>query len=159
MRVHQAIPDRTDWAEVHDLITEAFSYITEYGLRPKVLTRSPDDLRRDASSQHVVLASDAVRVVGCVFARPSLDFKDAFYLGRLAVAESQRGKGVARRLIDAVAKEAKIRGHASLVLDTSVHFLELYKTFERLGFRPVPNPQRALETDIISFQKHLARDT
>ncbi len=59
------------------------------------------------------------------------------YLGKLAVDEGMRGKGLARRLVDLAAGRAAARGMAEIELETRMELVENHRTFERLGFRKV----------------------
>ncbi|MBF9029925.1 GNAT family N-acetyltransferase [Rhodobacterales bacterium HKCCE3408] len=69
--------------------------------------------------------------VACIFLTPK---PDALYLGKLAVAETARGQGLARLLVDLAAERAAERGLGWLELQTRVELTQNHATFARLGF-------------------------
>ena len=78
--------------------------------------------------------------VACVFLTPA---PDHLYLGKLAVAESHRGRGHARRLVRLAAERARARGLPKLTLNTRIELTENQRAFERMGFRLIakePHP-------------------
>ncbi|MDT8894106.1 GNAT family N-acetyltransferase [Halomonas sp. I1] len=54
------------------------------------------------------------------------------HIGRVAVLEEARGRGIGLALMDAAIASARRRGDPSVVLDAQTHALAFY---ERLGFR------------------------
>lgn len=80
----------------------------------------------------LVLASTADgRVVGCVFGTPD---RDALYLSKLAVDPAWQGNGIGRRLVSALADEARRVGHARVTLGVRLALPENIMLFESLGF-------------------------
>lgn len=69
--------------------------------------------------------------VACVFLTPELG---ALYVGKLAVAASHRGQGLARALIDLAEARARALGLPALELQTRVELVENQATFSALGF-------------------------
>lgn len=61
----------------------------------------------------------------------------ALYLGKLAVAGDQRGRGFARVLVDTAAARARAMGLPVLELQTRVELVENHATFRALGFAEV----------------------
>jgi len=61
----------------------------------------------------------------------------ALYIGKLAVARSHRGKGLARALIDTAAMRARALGLPVLELQTRVELVENHATFRAMGFAEV----------------------
>jgi len=59
---------------------------------------------------------------------------DCLYLGKLAVAKSARGQGLARTLVDLARAEAITAGLPCLRLETRIELVENHRTFEHLGF-------------------------
>ena len=59
---------------------------------------------------------------------------DCLYIGKLAVAESYRKRGLARLLVDHAATRARALGLAALELQTRVELEENHMTFGRMGF-------------------------
>ena len=82
------------------------------------------------------LAQSEVWVIGapplaCIVLTPKTD---ALYLGKLAVAEAERGKGHARTLIDHAEARARALGLSALELQTRIELIENQRTFEAMGF-------------------------
>ncbi|MGH6828812.1 MAG: GNAT family N-acetyltransferase [Rhizomicrobium sp.] len=56
---------------------------------------------------------------------------------RLYVMPSARGRGVGRKLMEAVLRRARRIGYTEIKLDTLPHMKEAVALYERLGFEPV----------------------
>lgn len=69
--------------------------------------------------------------VACLFLTPK---PGELYLGKLAVAASHRGQGLARRLMDLAESRARALGLPALELQTRVELVENQATFRALGF-------------------------
>jgi GNAT superfamily N-acetyltransferase len=69
--------------------------------------------------------------VACVVLTPK---RESLYIGKLAVATVERGKGFARALIDQAAARATELGLSMLELETRVELTENHRTFELMGF-------------------------
>ncbi len=69
--------------------------------------------------------------VACVFLTPE---PDALYVGKLAVAASHRGQGLARALIDLAETRARALERPALELQTRVELTENHASFRALGF-------------------------
>ena len=73
-------------------------------------------------------------IIACMF----LKCKDnALYIGKLAVDESHRGKGLARKMITLASERAKAHGLSYLELFTRIELIENQLAFSRLGFETV----------------------
>jgi GNAT superfamily N-acetyltransferase len=82
------------------------------------------------------LAQSEVWVIGapplsCIVLTPKTD---ALYLGKLAVAPPERGKGRARALIDHAATRARELALSALELQTRIELTENQRLFETMGF-------------------------
>lgn len=121
-----------DWAAIHLLVAAAFAGMEGRIDPPSSIHRwTPGMFRTEAMAGAAFLAEDADALVGCVFAHVE---GDALYLGKLAVAAPARGRGIARALIDAAAREAASRGLGRLRLQTRIELVENHAAFAAMGF-------------------------
>jgi ribosomal protein S18 acetylase RimI-like enzyme len=129
MTLHRATSPY-DWTALLALIRTAFAGM-EGRIDPpsSTLSLTPEDIAAQAREGEVWVAGTPP--VGCVFLTPR---PDALYVGRLAVAESERGRGHARRLIDLASDRARAMGLAFLELQTRVELTENHAAFRALGF-------------------------
>ncbi|MBX3407219.1 MAG: GNAT family N-acetyltransferase [Phycisphaeraceae bacterium] len=74
--------------------------------------------------------------VGCVALRPLRD--TICEMKRMYVVRSARGRGVGRRLAEAVLEAARARGYAAIRLDTGASMKVAASLYESLGFRDIP---------------------
>lgn len=88
------------------------------------------ELRRMAAAGPAWVLGDPP--VACVFGERR---GDRLYLGKLAVAQPCRGRGLARQLIAAAEAHARAADLAALELRTRVELVDNHATFARLGFR------------------------
>ena len=72
--------------------------------------------------------------LACVVLTPQ---SDTLYLGKLAVADTARGRGCARALTDHATDRARALGLPSVTLQVRVELTENHATFRRLGFAEV----------------------
>jgi ribosomal protein S18 acetylase RimI-like enzyme len=125
----RAGPD-SDWTGTLALLRAAFAFMEGRIDPPSSLHRlTAEDISAMARDGEVWLIGDAPDA--CVF----LTLKPgALYLGKLAVTDTARGQGYARRLI--ALAETRARAHALPVLElqTRVELTENQATFRALGF-------------------------
>jgi GNAT superfamily N-acetyltransferase len=99
---------------------------------PSSLTRmGTEEFKAKAAEETLIVAHDGQELVGCAFAAIR---DDCVYVGKVAVAELSRGKGVARKLFDAADEVARRRGKQFLELQTRVELVENHEAFGALGF-------------------------
>ena len=120
------------WPPILALLHEAFAYM-EGRIDPPSSLR---DLTPGALSRQTEVGEIWVigAPVACVFLTPK---PGALYVGKLAVAASHRGQGLARRLIDLAEARARERGLPALELQTRVELVENQAAFLAMGFREV----------------------
>ena len=126
----QIAPDSEKLPEVLDLIRRSFAYMEGRIDPPSSMTRlTVEDLSAAATSGEIWAIG--APIVACVVLTPKAD---ALYIGKLSVDATQRGAGLARVLIDLVAKRASVRGLKALELQVRVELTENQATFRALGF-------------------------
>ena len=86
------------------------------------------ELARDSGA---IVAERNGTVVGCVMVKL---MEGDLYFGRLAVLPTERGHGIARRLVDAVEDEARRRELAGVRLGVRIVLTENQRFFTALGY-------------------------
>lgn len=114
------------------LIRAAFGYMDGRIDPPSSMHQLTEvDIVAQAEIGEVWVISDCDRLVACAFLTPKPDY---LYLGKLAVAGTHRGQGLARRLVETAETSARARGLSVLELQTRVELVENHAAFARLGF-------------------------
>jgi len=125
----------SDWSGLLDLLRSAYAFMAPRIDPPSsVLSLSATELEQKARSEVLVVALDASRILGCAFAAVR---QDCVYVGKLAVDESARRRGIARALMAAVERIALENSKAYLELETRIELTENHATFAALGFTKV----------------------
>lgn len=75
------------------------------------------------------------------FARVISDFSTIAYLGDIYVLDNYRGKGLSKKMMDAVINHPNLQGLRRWILLTSTADW----LYERYGFKKVPNPEVYME--------------
>lgn len=91
-----------------------------------------ETFRQDAVDRELWGIGDPL--VACVLLTPKTG---CLYIGKLAVSEALRGRGLARALIHLADRRAADLGLSTLELQTRVELIENHAMFERLGFERV----------------------
>lgn len=127
------LPDDFErWDELLALIMRSFAYMDGVIDPPSSAHRlTPEGLRLKASAETGFIATSHDRLIGCIFA---VERGDVVYVGKLAVDESMRGHGIARKLMLAAEHFAIERGKPVLELQSRVELAANHRTFARLGF-------------------------
>ncbi len=121
------------WDELLALILSSFSYMDEIIDPPSSAHRlTLASLAHKATSEIAFVAIEDNRLVGCVFLNPETD---CLYVGKLAVAPGQQGKGVGRRLLTIAEDTARELNLPTLRLDTRIELVGNHTTFGRWGFQ------------------------
>jgi len=120
------------WPPILALLHEAFAYM-EGRIDPPSSLRdlTPEALTRQAEAGEIWIIGAPV---ACVFLTPK---PGALYVGKLAVAASHRGQGLARTLIDQAEARARQLGLAALELQTRIELVENQSAFLGMGFEEV----------------------
>ncbi len=122
----------SDWGGLHRLLIECFAFMEGRIDPPSSLNRvTPEDLRRKAAVETLVVARCDGELVGCGYLA---DRDDAIYLGKLAVTPRFRNRGILRSIVTAAAGLARDRGKPALEIQTRIELTENHKTFQSLGF-------------------------
>ena len=122
-------PDDPVLADVLSLLRESFAYMEGQINPPSSLNRMQlADLARDASQKELWILPGPQ---ACIILTPK---RDHLYTGKLAVAHTARGQGLARRLIGLAERRARDLGLSRLQLQTRVELTRNHATFTRLGF-------------------------
>ncbi len=125
-------PESVDWPALFDLLKSSFAYMDDRIDPPSSLERMTiDDVVEKARAEDLFLIRDANAPLACLFGTSR---KDIYYIGKLAVSHRERGKGLARSLVEAAAARAQTLGHSSLELESRVELVENHAAFVRMGF-------------------------
>lgn len=137
------------WDELLQLILRSFASMDGVIDPPSSAHRlTAESLREKAGVEAGFIATVDGRLVGCVFAR---ERESDFYVGKLAVDPGLQGRGIGKRLMQAVEALARERGKAALELETRIELTGNHASFARLGFRETArtaHPGYAMATSI-----------
>ena len=131
----------SDWPQLLALLRESFAYMDSRIDPPSSLTRMGiDELKAKAAEETLIVATEGQNLVGCAFAAVQ---EECVYVGKIAVAQSARGKGVARAMLAAAEVLAHGHGRRFLELQTRIELVENHATFAALGFEKVAETAHA----------------
>lgn len=116
--------------KILELLQDAFAYMEDQIDPPS----SMNQLTVGAIAAHcnigeVWVCGDEPRA--CVFLRND---GDRLYLGKLAVSTAERGRGLARQLIELSESRALRQGILELEVEVRIELSQNHKVFEKLGF-------------------------
>ncbi|MFN4100125.1 MAG: GNAT family N-acetyltransferase [Pararhodobacter sp.] len=115
---------------LHALLTSAFVYMERLIDPPSSLTRMTlADLARDVAENEVWVIDPGP--AACVILTP---MEDTLYLGKLAVAGTHRGAGLARGMVEHAMSRARALGLPAVTLQTRVELAQNQAVFQRMGF-------------------------
>ena len=122
----------TEAEAVLDLIRAAFAFMAGRIDPPSSMHRlTADAIRQQDRTGEVWVVAEAGRILACMVLTPQ---PGALYLGKLAVAEEARGRGLSRLMADRAAAQARGLGLPRVELQTRVELAENHAIFRRLGF-------------------------
>jgi len=125
----------SDWPQLVGLIRDSFAYMDSRIDPPSSLKRMGiEEFMSKAVEETLIVAEDHKTIIGCAFAALR---DDCVYVGKVAVAPSARGKGVARAMFAAAEGLAQTHGRKFLELQTRIELVENHATFAALGFKKV----------------------
>ena len=132
LMLRRMMPGEAGWPAVLGLILDAFAYMDDVIDPPssaKLLT--VENLQQKAGREHALVLFEGETPVGCIFCDPR---RDCLYVGKLAVSQAWRGKGLGKQLIGEAAALARQLGYRELELQTRVELTANHRFFEALGF-------------------------
>jgi ribosomal protein S18 acetylase RimI-like enzyme len=119
-----------DWPALLRLIQAEFAFMDDRIDPPSSMhALTPETIADQARTGEVWAIGTPP--VACVFLAPK---PAALYIGKLAVAASHRGQGLARQLIGLADTRARALRLPALELQTRVELTENHATFRALGF-------------------------
>jgi N-acetylglutamate synthase-like GNAT family acetyltransferase len=125
----------SDWPQLVGLIRDSFAYMDSRIDPPSSLKKMGiDEFVVKAAEETLIVAEEDHRIIGCAFAAIR---EDCVYVGKVAVAHSARGRGVARAMFAAAEALARQHGRRFIELQTRVELIENHATFAALGFKKV----------------------
>lgn len=135
MQIRVSPKSFSEWPRLIALVRDSFAYMDSRIDPPSSLKlMGIEEFKAKAAEETLIIAEDGSSIIGCAFAALR---DDCVYVGKVAVAESARGKGVARALFTAAEGLARTHGRKFLELQTRVELVENHATFTALGFRKV----------------------
>jgi GNAT superfamily N-acetyltransferase len=135
MQIHISPKEFSDWPQLMGLVRDAFAFMDDRIDPPSSLKKmGVAEFNAKAAAETLILAEDGGAIMGCAFAALR---DECVYVGKVAVAPSARGKGVARAMFAAADDLARLHGRKFLELQTRIELVENHATFAALGFRKV----------------------
>ena len=119
-----------DFGAILALIRDSFAYMERRINPPSSMHRLTEAGIAEAARMGEVWLIGAP-VLACMFLTQQ---PGRLYVGKIAVAESERQKGHARALLAVAEARARALGLPKLVLETRVELSELHETYRALGF-------------------------
>ena len=119
--------------------------------RPLGLSIHNDDLSKDASAI-ILIATESDALIGCILLQPQEE-KSVLRLRAMAVAETHRGSGTGRQLVEAAEAEAIKNGATKIMLHARQVVVPFY---EKLGYATTGAPFSEVGIPHVLMQKHLS---
>jgi ribosomal protein S18 acetylase RimI-like enzyme len=156
--IRKARPDEAE--AIHRVLATAFQGLRGRGYSHRALEAaviSPEEIgQREARGGHVLVAEAAGQIVGTV---SGLEEHEALHVCSLAVHPDWQGRGIARRLMEALEDIARQQACHKLWLQTAWAMAEAIALYERLDYRQEGyQPCQFYGEDFLMFGKVLKRD-
>lgn len=135
MQIIVSPADFSNWSQLLGLLRDSFEYMDSRIDPPSSLKKMGiEEFKLKAADETLIIAEDDGAIIGCAFAALQ---DDCIYVSKMAVAQSARGKSVARKMFAAVEGMARRHGRKFLELQTRIELTENHAAFAALGFRKV----------------------
>ena len=120
------------WHKVLTLIQTCFAYMDSRIDPPSSMhLLTVDAITKHAETGEVWVIEQENTPIACMFLTPK---PHALYVGKLAVSENLRGKGLAKCLMTRAENRAFVLGFQCLELETRIELTENHNAFEKMGF-------------------------
>ncbi len=120
------------WDMLYTLLAKSFAYMEGRIDPPSSFTRmNAESLRQKAHEETLLVVHEGERLVACAYFALK---EDAVYIGKVAVDDGFRRRGITRQIMDHAEEFARFGHKAWLELQTRVELVENHLTFEALGF-------------------------
>ena len=130
MRLHQLNRDSHEIPAVLRLVQDAFAFMESRIDPPSSMHRmSAASIAEHCERGEVWVFDDPP--VACVFFS---ERDERLYIGKMAVSEDMRGRGLARRFIELAQERAALRGFSTLELESRIELSEVHAFFRHQGF-------------------------
>lgn len=128
--IRPAVPG--DAQAIVALIRAAFTpLIGRLDPAPGALRETPATIGAELAAHRGLVAEIGGAVIGSALLK---HWEDGLYLGRLAVAPSAQGRGVARALLAAAERQARDLGYDRMILRVRLAMTENRRLFSKAGF-------------------------
>lgn len=135
MQIIVSPPAFSDWAQLVGLLRESFAYMEARIDPPSSLTKMGiEEFKVKAVEETLIVAREDQQLLGCAFVALR---DDCVYVGKVAVARSARGRGIARQMLAAAEVVARKHRRTVLELQARIELVENQATFAALGFEKV----------------------
>lgn len=130
-----------DWREWADLSTDELYELLAFRQAIFVVEQAspyPDLDGRDGAARHLVLCREGVLIGSLRLIAPNIDNDPRARLGRVAVAEAERGKGCARLMVtEALRLAAELYPGCEIQIGAQTYLAPFYESF---GFAATTSP-------------------
>ncbi len=120
------------WDKILTLIQTCFAYMEARIDPPSSMhLLTVDSIAKHSETGEIWVLERDNNPIACIFLT---SISNALYVGKLAVSENARGKGLATRLMQCAENRARALGFQRLELETRIELVENHRAFEKMGF-------------------------